>query len=137
MMTNDESTEIVSFITTGAGGLVPGCGLKSHIVKMHYFFQKLLLYFGGYMKKIQYFSQTQKDTFDDVPVDSCCINRFYCSCLLPLFYDGAVHLKNSQCTVSDTQVTIKAHGPLVLSRLNIFSCICIYVLAFSTFCNNK
>ena len=137
MMTKEGSTKIVNFMTPEAGVLVVECGHISYIMKMHYFFQKLLLYFGGYMKKIQYFSQTQKDTFDDVPVDSCCINRFYCSCLLPLFYDGAVHLKNSQCTVSDTQVTIKAHGPLVLSRLNFFSCICIYVLAFSTFCNNK
>ena len=33
-----------------------------------------------------------------------------------LFYDGAVDLTRSQCTVSDTQVTAKAHGPLVRFR---------------------
>ena len=30
-----------------------------------------------------------------------------------LFYDGAVDLTRSQFTVSDTQVSVKAHGPLV------------------------
>ena len=36
-----------------------------------------------------------------------------------LFYDGAVDIQiralltRSQCKVSDTQVTVKAHGPLV------------------------
>ena len=36
-----------------------------------------------------------------------------------LFYDGAVDIQiralltRSQCEVSDTQVTVKAHGPLV------------------------
>ena len=58
------STEIVSFITPGEGGLVPGCDHKSHIVKKHYFFQKLLLYFWGW------FRQTQTDSFDYVPIDS-------------------------------------------------------------------
>ena len=38
MMTNEESSEIVIFMTPGAGGLVPGCGHKSQEVKMHYFF---------------------------------------------------------------------------------------------------
>ena len=99
MMTNEESTEIVSFITPGAGGLVPGCDHKSHIVKIHYFFQKLLPYFWGW------FRQTQKDSFD-VPIDSYCINRLYCSFPPPLFFGGAVDLTRSQCTVSDTQMTI-------------------------------
>ena len=30
-----------------------------------------------------------------------------------LFYNGAVDLTRSQCTVSDTQVSVKAHVPLV------------------------
>ena len=38
MMTNEESTQKVIFIAPGAGDLVPGCGHKSYIVKMHYFF---------------------------------------------------------------------------------------------------
>ena len=33
-----------------------------------------------------------------------------------LFYDWAVDLTRSQCTVSDTQVTVKAHRPLVRQR---------------------
>ena len=35
MMINEESTEIVSFMTTGAGGSVPGFGQKSHILGNH------------------------------------------------------------------------------------------------------
>ena len=37
MMANEESTEIVNFMTPGVGDLLPGCGHKSHIVQMHYF----------------------------------------------------------------------------------------------------
>ena len=33
-----------------------------------------------------------------------------------LFYDGAVDLTRTRCTLSDTQVTAKAHGPLVCFR---------------------
>ena len=33
-----------------------------------------------------------------------------------LLYDWAVDLTRSQCTVSDTQVTVKAHRPLVRQR---------------------
>ena len=82
-------------------------GHKNHLVKRHYFFHKLLLYFGGW------FRQIQKYNFDDAPVDSYCINRLSFIVDFYLFYDGAVDLTRSQCTVSDTQVTIKAHGPFV------------------------
>ena len=61
-MTNEESyTEIVSFMIPRIGGLVPGCGHKSHIlvVKIHYFFKYLLLYLGGQ------FRQTQIDLAND------------------------------------------------------------------------
>ena len=68
MRTNEESTEIVSFMTPGAGGLVPGCDHKSHKAKICIISFKKLLYFGGWFK------QTQKDSFDDVPIDSYCIN---------------------------------------------------------------
>ena len=44
MMTKEGSTEIVNFMTPGAGFLVLGRGHISHIVKMHYFFKNLLLY---------------------------------------------------------------------------------------------
>ena len=44
MMTKEGSTKIVNFMTPGAGVLLLGRGLISHIVKMHYFFKNLLLY---------------------------------------------------------------------------------------------
>ena len=40
MMTTERSTKIVNFMTPGAGVLVLGGGHISHIVKMHYFFNK-------------------------------------------------------------------------------------------------
>ena len=45
MMTKEGSTKIVNFMTPGAGVLVLGRGHISHIMKMHYFFKNLLLYF--------------------------------------------------------------------------------------------
>ena len=44
MMTKEGSTKIVNFMTPGAGVLVLGRALISHIVKMHYFFKNLLVY---------------------------------------------------------------------------------------------
>ena len=44
MMTNVEFTKNVNFMTPGAGVLVQGRGHISHIVKMHQFFKKPLLY---------------------------------------------------------------------------------------------
>ena len=41
------------------------------------------------------------------------IAAFLCHCWFLFIYDGAVDLTRSQCTVSDTQVTGKTHGPLV------------------------
>ena len=78
MMANEECTEIGSFTTPGAGGLVLGCGHKSHLVKMYYFFQNHLFFFG------RWFRQTHKDSFDDMSIDSYCINRSYCNFPLPL-----------------------------------------------------
>ena len=40
MMTKEESTKIVNFMTPGAGVLVLGHGYIIPIVKMHYFFKK-------------------------------------------------------------------------------------------------
>ena len=45
MMTKERSTKIVTFMTPRAGVFVLGCCHISHIVKMHYFFKNLLLYF--------------------------------------------------------------------------------------------
>ena len=45
MMTKEGSTKIVNFMTPGARVLVLGNGHISHIMKMHYLFKKLLLYF--------------------------------------------------------------------------------------------
>ena len=43
-MTKEGSIKIVNFMTPGAGVLVQECGHKSHIVKLHYFFKKFLIY---------------------------------------------------------------------------------------------
>ena len=44
MMTKEESTKFVNFMTPWAGVLVLGCGHISHIVNMHYFSKNLLIY---------------------------------------------------------------------------------------------
>ena len=45
MMTKEEPSKIVNFMSSGAGILVLGRGhKKSVIVKMHHFFKNLLLY---------------------------------------------------------------------------------------------
>ena len=44
MMTEEGSTKNVNFLTIGVGVLVLRCGHMSHIVKMHYFLENLLLY---------------------------------------------------------------------------------------------
>ena len=44
MMPKKESTKIDKFITPGLGVLVLRCGYISYVVKIHYFFNSLLLY---------------------------------------------------------------------------------------------
>ena len=44
MMTKEWSNKFVNFMTPWAGVLVLGCGRISHIVKLHNFFNNLLLY---------------------------------------------------------------------------------------------
>ena len=80
MMTEEGSTKTGNFMTPGVGVLVLRCGHVSHIVCtcVHYIFKNLLLYFGGC------FRQTQKNSFDNVHIDSYCINRLYCSFPLAL-----------------------------------------------------
>ena len=43
-MTKEGSTKIVNFMNPGTGVIVLGRGHISHIVKLHYFFNNLLLY---------------------------------------------------------------------------------------------
>ena len=59
------------------------------------------------------------NSFDDVHIDCYCFNRLKLSSaivIINLFYDGYFDLniwallRRSQCRVSDTQVTVKAHG---------------------------
>ena len=45
MMRKEGSTKIVNFMTPGAGVPVLGRGHICHIMKMHYFFKNLLLYY--------------------------------------------------------------------------------------------
>ena len=79
-------------MTPRAEGLAPGYGHESHIVKTHYFFKKLLLYLGGW------FTQTQKDSFDDVHIDSYSMLKQFILHLSSatvdfyLFYDGALDM---------------------------------------------
>ena len=51
MMTKEGSPKIVNFMTPGAGVLVLGRGHISLIVKMHYFFKNLLLYFQAQIRQ--------------------------------------------------------------------------------------
>ena len=53
MMTKEESTKIVNFMTPGAGGLVLGRGHISHVVKMHCFLN-LFLYLRAWTRQTKY-----------------------------------------------------------------------------------
>ena len=46
MITKEGSIKIINFMTPGAGVLVLGHGIISHIRKMHYIFKNLLLLWG-------------------------------------------------------------------------------------------
>ena len=54
IMTTGRSTKIVNFMTPGAGVLMLGRGHLSHIMKMHYFFKNLLLYFQAQIRPTKY-----------------------------------------------------------------------------------
>ena len=93
MMTKEGSTKIVNFMTPVAGVLMLECGHISHII--------------FYSINIQH-------------IDCYCVMLSYTMVDFHLFYDEAVDIQirapliRSQCKVSDTQVTVKACGPLVL-----------------------
>ena len=101
MMYKKGSTQIVHFMTPGAGILMLGHGHISHIVNMYY----LLLY--------QYTAHWLKLCLGIMMLLSYTMVDFH------LFYDGAVDIQiwalltRSQCKASDTQVTVKACWPLV------------------------
>ena len=61
MLTKEESTKIVSFITPGSGVLVIGHGHISHIVKMHYSFKNLLLYSQALVRQSKYIVMLTKE----------------------------------------------------------------------------
>ena len=61
IITKEGFTEIVNFMTPGAGVRVLGCGHLSDIVKMHYFFQNLLLYSQAQVKQAKYIVMITKE----------------------------------------------------------------------------
>ena len=63
MMTKEGSTKTINFMTPWAGVLVQGCGHISHIVKMHYFFNNLLLYTQAYIRQTKYEEMMTKEEF--------------------------------------------------------------------------
>ena len=48
---------------------------------------------------------------------------FLCHCDFYLFNDGAADMRMCQCRVSDTQVTVKACGPLVFHTSKLYLCL--------------
>ena len=121
MIAKEESTDIVSFMTPGAGSLVLVCGHKRHIVQLQYNYnvlfllKKPLLYFWGWLR------QTQKDSCFICPLNPIVL-RLYCSFPLPLlifiYYMMGLLISNmspsnKKSVYSDIQVTVKACGPLV------------------------
>ena len=60
-MTKEGCTNIVNFMSPGAGVSVLGCGHLSHIVKMHYFFKNLLLYSQAYIRQTKYIVMMTKE----------------------------------------------------------------------------
>ena len=89
MMANEESTEIVCFISPGAEGLVSGRG---HTFKN--------------------FFNTLGDGWCPT-VKTGYIADFLCHCWFLLIVWWGCWSDKKSCTVSDTQVIVKAHGPLV------------------------
>ena len=61
MMTKEGSTNLLNFMTFGAGVLALGCGHLSHIVKMHYVLKNLLLYSGAQIKQTKYLVRITKE----------------------------------------------------------------------------
>ena len=99
MMYKKGSTQIVHFMTPGAGILMLGHGHISHIVNMYY----ILLY--------QYTAHWLKLCLGIMMLLSYTMVDFH------LFYDGAVDIQiwalltRSRCNVCDTQVIVKVCRP--------------------------
>ena len=63
MMTNEESTEIVNFITPGTGALVLGLGNISHKVKTNFFLKSSSLPWGMIQTNLVHSNDEQGRTF--------------------------------------------------------------------------
>ena len=61
MITKEEPTKIVNFMTLGAGVFVQMNGRKSHIAKMHYFLKNFLLYFQASIRQTKYIVEMTKE----------------------------------------------------------------------------
>ena len=137
-MTKEGSTKIVHFMTPGTGVLVLGSGHISHIVKLHYFSNNLLLYTPRQRsnKLIVYYSNhDQGRVYQNCKFHISLYSEYVLSSSLSVYftliaivlkdcnagYNGAVDMQicalltRIQCKVTDTQVTVKACGPLVES----------------------
>ena len=60
MMSKEGSTNIVNFMTPGAGVLVLGCSHINHIVKLNYFFKNRLLYPQAQIKQTKCIVMTKE-----------------------------------------------------------------------------
>ena len=60
MMTKEESTQIINFMTPRAGVVAQGCGHINHIVKMHYSL-KNLLYSQTWIKQTKFIVMMTKE----------------------------------------------------------------------------
>ena len=60
------TTKIVNYMAPGAGALVVGCGHINYIVKMHYFFKNLFLYFQAYIRQSKYIVMITKEGYTKI-----------------------------------------------------------------------
>ena len=83
MMTKEESTKIVTFMTSTAGVLVLGCGHISRIVKMHYFFKNLLLYSQALIRQTKYVVMMTKERSNKIVNFMTPWDRSFCAWAWP------------------------------------------------------
>ena len=115
MITKEVSIYIINFMTPRAGVHVLERGHVSYIVKMHNSFKKFFSTLRDGSDK-----HTHTKRFDDVHIDSFCINKLYCIFPLPLLifiYSMMGPLIWQEVSVQSlirvVQVTVKTNGPLV------------------------
>ena len=66
MMTKEVSSKIMNFMTPGTGVFMLGHGHISHIVKLHYFFNNLLLYSQAYIKQTKCIVMMTKEGYNKI-----------------------------------------------------------------------